>query len=75
MRYTASTRPTGTQTTGADRAIAGILVAGVTFILGYIVVRTSLAYSAQQTSGVLGGDIEVVVPHEGTLWADVHTRF
>ncbi|MEL6604775.1 MAG: hypothetical protein AAFP20_16300 [Cyanobacteria bacterium J06614_10] len=72
MRYSASTRSASTQTTGTDRAIAGILVAGVTFILGYTVVRASLAHAAQQTSGVLGGDIEVVVPHEGTLWSDIN---
>ena len=72
MNYNTST----SRTTGTDKAIASVLVAGVMFVLGYTVVRANLAYNAQQTSaGVLGEDVEVVVPHEGTLWSDVGTSF
>lgn len=69
-------RSSAVRTTGTDRAIAGALVAGVMFVLGYTVVRANLAYTAQQTAGgVLGEEVEVVVPHEGTLWSDVGTSY
>ena len=63
-----------TRTTGADRAIAGLLVAGVTFILGYTVVRASLAQAAT-TAVNNDAEVDIVVPGEGTLWADFGTRF
>ncbi|MGC1310385.1 MAG: hypothetical protein WA885_24410 [Phormidesmis sp.] len=60
----------------ADRAIASILVAGVTFILGYTVVRASLAQAeAQGVATTTDEDVQVVVPGEGTLWADFGTQF
>ncbi|MFK8182732.1 MAG: hypothetical protein AB8B99_05105 [Phormidesmis sp.] len=71
MTYSSQTR-----TTGLDRAIAGVFVAGVTFVLGYTVVRASLAQSAQTaTTPTADADVEVVVPGEGTLWADFSTSF
>lgn len=70
MTYNSSS----TQTTGVDRAIAGALVAGVTFILGYTVVRATLAQSTAATT-TANNDVEVVIPHEGALWADVSTQF
>lgn len=69
MNYNAST-----QTTGLDRAIAGVLVAGVTFVLGYTVVRASLAQSNPQAVAT-DSDAEVVIAHQGALWADVGTQF
>lgn len=71
MTYNSSS---STQTTGVDRAIAGVLVAGVTFILGYTVVRATLAQSTAATA-TASNDVEVVIPHEGALWADVSTQF
>ncbi|MEM6452375.1 MAG: hypothetical protein AAF703_18935 [Cyanobacteria bacterium P01_D01_bin.105] len=66
---------TQTRTTGVDRAITGLFVAGVTFVLGYTVVRASLAESAQQTIVGDNADIEIVIPGEGTLWADFGKSF
>ena len=73
MTYNSQTRTT--RTTGVDRAITGVLVAGVTFILGYTVVRANLAQSAPATVAGDSADAEVVVPGEGTLWADFGTSF
>jgi len=64
-----------THSTGIDRAIAGLFVAGVTFVLGYTVVRASLAQSAQPAAASEGADVEMVVPGEGTLWSDFGTSF
>ncbi|MGD1864767.1 MAG: hypothetical protein ACFB0D_09445 [Phormidesmis sp.] len=76
MTYNSSTHAGGmSQTTGLDRAIAGVLVAGVTFVLGYTGVRASLAASAPQTSVAADSDVTVVIPHEGALWSDVSTSF
>lgn len=69
MTYNSQAR---TRTTGVDRAITGLLVAGVTFVLGYTVVRATLAQTTQTT---VDSDVEVVVPGEGTLWADFGTSF
>lgn len=69
MTYNSQAR---TRTTGVDRAITGLLVAGVTFVLGYTVVRATLAQTTQAT---VDSDVEVVVPGEGTLWADFGTSF
>jgi len=59
--------------------IAGVLVAGVTFILGYTVVRASLAQSEQgamtAADAAANSEVEVVVPGEGTLWKDFGTSF
>ena len=66
---------TSTHVSTTDRTIAGLLAAGVTFILGYTVVRANLAQTAQAEAGVLGSDVEVVVPHAGTMWTDVGTDF
>ena len=64
---------TQTQTSNTGRAIAGLFVAGVTFILGYTVVRASLA--ERQVTTASDADVEVVVPSEGTLWADFGTSY
>ncbi|MEL7144392.1 MAG: hypothetical protein AAGL08_19515 [Cyanobacteria bacterium J06573_11] len=71
--YNSSTRITG-QATGVDKAIAGLLVAGVTFVLGYTVVRASLATSAQPTTATTN-EAEVLVTHQGAMWKDVSTQF
>lgn len=55
-------------------AIAGLFAASVMFVLGYTVVRASLAQNTLAPAGV-GIEAEVVVPHEGTLWADVGTQY
>ncbi|MEL6488425.1 MAG: hypothetical protein AAFV85_04745 [Cyanobacteria bacterium J06634_6] len=73
MNYNSSNRITG-QATGVDKAIAGLLVAGVTFVLGYTVVRASLAASAVDAP-ITDADAEVVVGHQGTMWKDVSTQF
>lgn len=64
-----------TRTTGVDRAIASVLVAGVTFFLGYTLVRVSLAQPETASSAVTNSDVDVVVPGEGTLWKDFGTSF
>ena len=71
--YNSSARITG-QATGIDKAIAGLLVAGVTFVLGYTVVRASLAASTQPTAAT-ADNAEVIVTHQGAMWADVSTQF
>ena len=67
MSYNTSTRVSST-----DRAIAGLLVAGVMFVLGYTVVRTSLS---QTTERAIPEDAEVVIPHQAALWADFATQY
>ena len=62
MSYTTSTARVST----ADRAIAGLLAAGVMFIAGYTAVR--MAYSQSATTGE--NVTYPVAPHEATLWAD-----
>ncbi|MEL6816030.1 MAG: hypothetical protein AAFP03_14655 [Cyanobacteria bacterium J06598_3] len=77
MNYNSSNRITG-QATGVDKAIAGLLVAGVTFVLGYTVVRASLAAdtsAAATAASAIDNDVQVLIPHEGALWADVGTSF
>lgn len=74
MNYNSSTRLTS-QTTGVDKAIASLLVAGVTFVLGYTVVRASLATSAAQPAAATADDVEVIVTHQGAMWEDVSTQF
>ncbi len=62
---------TSTRTSGAGQAIAGVFVAGVMFVLGYTVVRASLAERVQ--TPVVAGDndaIQMAIPSEGTLWAE-----
>ncbi|NJM96004.1 MAG: hypothetical protein HC800_01215 [Phormidesmis sp. RL_2_1] len=71
MTYQASS--TYDSTTG--RAIAGIFVAGVMFVLGYTVVRVSLAQPAASSPAPELAEVQVVVPGEGTLWADVGTSY
>lgn len=65
---------TSTHVSNTDRAIAGLFVAGVTFILGYTVVRATLNQPAQ-TGTEVPDNVQVVVPGEGTLWSDVGTSF
>ncbi|MGB7087343.1 MAG: hypothetical protein WBD47_17425 [Phormidesmis sp.] len=75
MDYNTSTR-VSTHSSTADRAIAGVIVAGVMFVLGYTVVRANLAQTA--TGSDVATDeatIQMAVPGEGTLWADFGTRF
>ena len=55
-------------------AIAGLFVAGVTFVLGYTVVRATLAQNAP-VAVESGTDIEVVIPHEATLWEGFGTDY
>ncbi|MGB3767459.1 MAG: hypothetical protein WA947_12945 [Phormidesmis sp.] len=71
MNYNASNR-TGEQS-AAGNAIASLFVASVMFVLGYTVVRAVLA----ETTPVPTADanVEVIVPHEGTLWAGFGTEF
>lgn len=71
--YNSSTRITG-QATGVDKAIAGLLVAGVMFVLGYTVVRASLATSPKPITATTN-DAEVIVTHQGVMWKDVSTQF
>jgi len=63
---------TSTRTSGAGQAIAGVFVASVMFVLGYTVVRVSLAERVQTPAAVAGDDaaIQMVIPGEGTLWAE-----
>jgi len=79
MNYNSSARVAGAQitgqATGVDKAIAGLLVAGVTFVLGYTVVRASLAASTPSTDATAASDVEIVIPHEAALWADFATQF
>ncbi len=78
MNYNSSARVADAQisgqATGVDKAIAGLLVAGVTFVLGYTVVRANLAASPS-TDTAVASDVEVVIPHEAALWADFGTQF
>lgn len=68
MNYNTSRR--NEQSSAAlGNAIAGLFVAGVTFVLGYTVVRASLAQNDFAAADA-NADIEIVVPHEATLWAD-----
>ncbi len=77
MTYNSSNRTAGMgQSTGLDRAITGVLVAGVMFVLGYTVVRASLASTTTgQAATAADSNVNVVIPHEGTLWADFGTSF
>lgn len=70
MTYNSST-----QTTGLDKAIAGVLVAGVMFVLGYTVIRASLAAKSTQSAVASDSDVTVVVPGEGTLWAEFSNSY
>ncbi|MEM8502626.1 MAG: hypothetical protein AAF716_05675 [Cyanobacteria bacterium P01_D01_bin.1] len=69
------------RSTNIDRMIASVLVAGVTFILGYTVVRASLAQSEQgaftgaDAAAVADSDADIVIPGEGTLWKEFGTSF
>jgi hypothetical protein len=56
------------QISGVDRAIASLIVAGVMFVLGYTVVRAAAAQTEAPVQGAT--EVNVVVPGEGTLWAD-----
>ena len=67
MSHSTSTRTT---TSSTGQAIAGILVAGVMFVLGYTVVRASLAQADSSLATNDTADVQMVVPGEGTLWAD-----
>jgi hypothetical protein len=74
-----SSNASSTRSTKADQIVASVLVAGVTFILGYTVVRASLAQSEQRamttTDAAADSEAEFVVPGEGTLWKDFGTSF
>ena len=69
MSYNTSSR---SDSAAVGQVIAGLLTAGVMFVLGYTVVRAGLAQSATSLPTT---DADVVVPHEGTLWSDVGTQF
>ena len=75
MNHSTSTRTTNSSTGQAildtrGHAIASIYVAGIMFILGYTVVRTGLAEADAPLATNDGAKIQMVVPSEGTLWAD-----
>ena len=72
MNYNASTRTNEQSALG--NAIAGLFTAGVMFVLGYTVVRASLAQNVA-TPVATDATIEMVTPHEGTLWAGFGTEF
>lgn len=61
---------TSTQISSADRWIASLFTAGVMFVLGYSVIRTALIRAESSFDTLPASNAEVVVPHEGTLWAD-----
>ena len=67
---------TSTRTSGAGQAIAGVFVASVMFVLGYTVVRVSLAERVQ-TPAVAGNDaaVQMAIPGEGTLWAEFGNNY
>jgi len=45
-------------------------------MLGYTLVRATLSQSATQQSAVAqSGDLQVVVPGEGTMWSGFGTNF
>lgn len=72
MNYNASNR--ADEQSAVGNVIAGLFVAGVMFVLGYTVVRVSLAERVA-TPVAADADIEIVVPHEATLWAGFGTEF
>ena len=72
MSYNISNRAERSDAVG--NAIAGLFAAGVMFVLGYTVVRASLAQSSISPAEASAA-ADVVVPHEGTLWADFGTRY
>ncbi len=74
MTRHSSTRA-ATRTTGVDRAIASILVAGVTFILGYTVVRAGLSQPETSVTAADSSTVQMAIPGEGTLWKDFGTSF
>lgn len=74
MNYQTSARST-TKTSSVDRAIASLFVAGVMFVLGYTVVRVGMAEANSTGAVTEGADVEVVIPGEGTLWADFGTSY
>ncbi len=78
MTYHSSTHASThapTRTTGVDRAIASLLVASVTFILGYTVVRAGLSQSEASVTATDSNTVQMAVPGEGTLWKDFGTSF
>ena len=72
MSYNASNQTS--QSTALGNAIAGLFTAGVMFVLGYTVVRASLAQNTISPAEA-NADTVVVVPHEGTLWAGFGTQY
>ncbi len=78
MTYHSSTHASThapTRTTGVDRAIASILVAGVAFVLGYTVVRAGLAQSEASVTATDSNTVQMAIPGEGTLWKDFGPSF
>lgn len=69
MSYNTATQ-NATRTSGLDKAITGAFVAGVMFVLGYTVVRASLAETTQAATTSNDAEVQVIVPGEGTLWAE-----
>jgi len=62
MSYTSST----VRVSGADRALAGVLAAGIMFVAGYTAVRMALAQPSANADNVT----YPVAPHEATLWSN-----
>ncbi|MEM9486454.1 MAG: hypothetical protein AAGA83_22490 [Cyanobacteria bacterium P01_F01_bin.116] len=60
------TRTVSTQASSLDRALTASLAALAMFVVGYTVVRVSLAQPASQDTDVT----HTVTPHQAELWAD-----
>lgn len=58
---------TSLQISAQERALMGLMVAGVMFVAGYTIVRVNLSMSEPRVSP---DTIVNPVPSEGTLWAD-----
>ncbi|MEM9803798.1 MAG: hypothetical protein AAF959_00845 [Cyanobacteria bacterium P01_D01_bin.56] len=62
------TRTVSTQTSSLDRALTASLAALAMFVVGYTVVRVSLAQPVADS----GTDVtNTVIPHEAELWSNL----
>lgn len=62
------TRTVSTQTSSLDKALTASLAALAMFVVGYTVVRVSLAQPVADS----GADVtNTVIPHEAELWSDL----
>lgn len=61
-------RSNASNLSASDRWTAGLLAAGVTFIVGYTLARVCLMPTSNTAAS---GDVQQnVIPHEGALWQD-----